>query len=71
MDKITEMLEDFPEDVKFVLTEEYLLFRIITDDYGVDVGEWRPKLWKSIFEDFMEGLEKMGTIVKADKEQSS
>ena len=71
MDKITEMLEDFPEDAKFVVTEEYLLFNIITDDYGIDVGVWRPKLWRSIFMDFMEGLEKMGTIAKADKEQPS
>jgi len=71
MAEVTELLEDFPEDVKFVLSEEYLLFTIITDDYGIDVGVWRPKLWRSIYEDFMEGLEKIGTVVKKDEEQSS
>ena len=60
---IIGMTEDLPEDAKFVITPEYLLYQIISD-YGINTGEWVPKIWEHIFEDFMLGLEKQGIVSK-------
>ena len=60
---IIEMAEDFPEGAKLVITPEYLLYLIISD-YGIDPGEWVPKIWEHIYEDFMAGLEKQGIVSK-------
>ena len=65
---IIGMTEDLPEDAKFVITPEYLLYQIISD-YGINTGEWVPKIWEHIFEDFMDGLEKQGIISKVGKEE--
>lgn len=62
-------MDIFPEDAKFVLTPEFLLYKTISE-YGVDLDEWAPKLWQHIFEDFMSRLERMGYIEKKlDKEE--
>lgn len=65
---IIEMMENFPEDAKFVITPEYLLYQIISD-YGINTGEWVPKIWEHIFEDFMLGLEKQGIIGKVSQKE--
>ncbi len=65
---IIEMMEDFPEDAKFVITPECLLYQIISD-YGIDTGEWVPKIWEHIYEDFMDGLEKQGIVSKVSGEE--
>lgn len=65
---IIEMTEDFPEDAKLAITPEYLLYRIISD-YGIDPGDWIPRIWQHIYEDFMDGLEKQGIISKVGKEE--
>lgn len=61
-------MEEFPEDAKFVITPEYLLYLIISD-YGIDPGEWIPRIWQHIYEDFMDGLEKQGVVSKMDREE--
>ena len=65
---IIGMTEDRPEDVRFAITPEYLLYMIISD-YGIDPGEWVPKIWEHIFEDFMAGLEKQGIVSKVSGEE--
>ena len=60
---IIGMTEDLPEDAKFVITPEFLLYQIVSD-YGIDPGEWIPKIWEHIYEDFMAGLEKQGIVSK-------
>ena len=65
---IIEMMKDLPEGAKFAITPEYLLYRIISD-YGIDPGEWVPKIWQHIYEDFMDGLEKQGIVSKMDREE--
>lgn len=65
---IIETMEDFPEGAKLVITPECLLYRIISD-YGIDPGEWVPKIWEHIFEDFMDGLEKQGIVSKVSGEE--
>lgn len=65
---IIEMTEDSPENAKFVITPEFLLYRIISD-YGIDPGDWIPRIWQHIYEDFMDGLEKQGIISKMDREE--
>ena len=65
---IIEMAEDFPEDAKLVITPEYLLYRIISD-YGINPGEWIPRIWQHIYEDFMNGLEKQGIVSKVSGEE--
>lgn len=60
---VVEIAEDFPEDAKLVITPEWLLYMIISD-YGIDPGEWVPRIWQHIFEDFMSGLEKQGIVSK-------
>lgn len=64
---VTEDMEDFPEDAKFVIAPEFLLYQTIAE-YGVDPGEWVPKIWEHIFEDFMLGLEKQGVVSKVSRE---
>ena len=64
----TEDMEDFPEDARFVITPEFLLYQIISE-YGIDPGEWIPRIWEHIFEDFMAGLEKQGVVSKVDAEE--
>ena len=64
-----EDMEEFPEDAKFVITPEYYLYMTISE-YGIDPGEWIPKIWTHIFEDFMEGLEKMGYVEKNQMKRS-
>lgn len=68
INRVTEDMEDFPEDAKLVITPEYLLYRIISD-YGIDPGEWVPKIWEHIFNDFMLGLEKQGVVSKVSGEE--
>ena len=63
-----EMMEDLPEGAKLVITPEYLLYRIISD-YGIDPGEWVPRIWQHIYEDFMDGLEKQGIVSKTNREE--
>ena len=65
---IIGMTEDFPEDTKFMITPEHLLYLIISD-YGIDPGEWVPKIWEHIFEDFMAGLEKQGIVSKVSEKE--
>ena len=65
---IIEMTEDFPEGAKFVITPECLLYLIISD-YGIDPGEWIPRIWQHIYEDFMDGLEKQGIVSKVSGEE--
>ena len=65
---IIEMTEDFPEGVKFVITPEFLLYQVISD-YGIDPGDWIPRIWQHIYEDFMDGLEKQRIISKMDREE--
>lgn len=50
---------------KFVLAPEFLLYQTISE-YGIDPGEWTPKIWLHIYEDFMDGLEKAGYVRKED-----
>ena len=63
-----EMMEDLPEGAKLAITPEYLLYRIISD-YGIDPGEWIPRIWQHIYEDFMDGLEKQGIVSKMNREE--
>lgn len=63
-----EDMEEFPEDAKFVITPEYFLYMTISE-YGIDPGEWIPKIWTHIFEDFMAGLEKQGIIGKVSQKE--
>lgn len=65
---IIEMMEDLPEGAKLAITPEYLLYRIISD-YGIDPGEWVPRIWQHIYEDFMDGLEKQGIVSKTNREE--
>ena len=65
---IIGMTEDFPDDAKLVITPEYLLYQIISD-YGINPGEWVPKIWEHIFEDFMAGLEEHGIVSKVSGEE--
>ena len=60
--------EDFPDDAKFVITPESLLYLTISD-YGIDPGEWVPKIWQHIYEDFMEGLEKTNVVERINREE--
>ena len=69
MAEVTEMLDDSSEDAKFVISEEYFLWDLIANEYGIDVGIWRPKLWRSVYEDLMTGLERMGFVAKAEKDK--
>lgn len=62
------MVEDFPEDARLAITPEYLLYLIISD-YGINPGEWVPKIWEHIFEDFMLGLEKQGIVSKVSEKE--
>lgn len=50
---------------KFVIAPEFLLYQTISE-YGIDPGEWTPKIWLHIYEDFMDGLEKAGYVRKED-----
>ena len=50
---------------KFVIAPESLLYQTISE-YGIDPGEWTPKIWLHIYEDFMDGLEKAGYVRKED-----
>lgn len=65
---IIGMTEDSPENAKFAIAPEYLLYMIISD-YGIDPGEWVPKIWEHIFEDFMVGLEKQGIVSKVSEKE--
>ena len=65
---IIGMTEDLPEDAKFVITPEFLLYQIVSD-YGIDTGEWIPKIWEHIYEDFMAGLEKQGIVSKVSEKE--
>ena len=64
----TEDMEDFPPDAKLAIIPEYLLYLIISD-YGIDTGEWIPRIWQHIYEDFMDGLEKQGIVSKVSGEE--
>ena len=50
---------------KFVLAPEFLLYQTISE-YGIDPGDWTPRIWLHIYEDFMDGLEKAGYVRKED-----
>ena len=50
---------------RFVITPECLLYQTISE-YGIDPGDWTPKIWLHIYEDFMEDLEKAGYVRKED-----
>lgn len=65
---MTEDMEDFPSDTKLEIAPEYLLYLIISD-YGIDPGEWIPRIWQHIYEDFMDGLEKQGIVSKKVREE--
>lgn len=60
-----EMFDD--EDATYVRTPHSILYDLISDEYGFDVGRWTPKLWEHIFEDFMEELEKAGYVSKKEE----
>ncbi len=53
------------DDANYCLTEHAILYETLKD-YGMDVGEWRNSLWRSIYNDFMNELEKNGYISKCD-----
>ena len=57
--------EMFDDDDKFVMTEPYILYDILTDVF--DVGDWKPGLWQMLYETFMRRLEKAGYIAKRDE----
>lgn len=57
--------ELFDDDDKFVMTEPYILYDILTDVF--DVGDWKPGLWQMLYETFMRRLEKAGYIAKRDE----
>lgn len=48
-----------------MIAPEFLLYQTISE-YGIDPGDWTPKIWLHIYEDFMEGLEKAGYVRKED-----
>lgn len=56
------------DNFQFVITPECLLYQIISE-YGIDPGPWVAKIWRHIYEDFMEGLEKQGIICKESGEE--
>lgn len=56
---------DDEDDGKYVITEHALLYTVLKE-YGIVVGEWYPKMWKHIYEDFMENLLKAGYIKKKE-----
>ena len=60
---VVDEFDDFPENAKFVVTPEFLLYQTISE-YGIDLGPWTAKIWEHIFEDFMKGLEKQGVVEK-------
>jgi len=60
--------EYYVDNAKFVLTPAALLYYTL-EDFGIQVGEFKSKLWESIFNDFMEGLEKSGYVSKIDEDK--
>lgn len=55
---------EFSDDARFRLTPEYILYSLLSDDYRLDVGPWKSKIWGHIFEDFMILLEQSGYVSK-------
>lgn len=49
------------EDATYGLTPHCLLYETLKN-FGIQVGQWYPSLWESIFEKFMENLEASGYV---------
>ena len=61
--------EDFDdENARYVLTPHAILYETLRG-YGIDVGKWYQKLWESIFETFMNDLERSGYVEKKSDEE--
>ena len=61
-----EELED-DENAVYRLTPSYILYDLLSEDAGFDVGGWKPFIWESIYNEFMNRLERAGYISKADE----
>lgn len=59
------MKKNYYDNITYRLTEHAILYETLKD-YGIDVGEWRNSLWRLIYNDFMNGLEKNSYISKSD-----
>ena len=57
-----EDFEDFPEDAKFVLSQEYILYELIRDWRLNPEVEFYGPLYKAAFKDLEERLAKQGWI---------
>ena len=66
-----ELAEEVENDENVVsrLTEAFILYDLLSGDMGLDVGGWKPWLWESICNEFMNRLEKAGYISKTENNE--
>lgn len=61
-------MNEIDDNDRFMIAPEFLLYQTISE-YGIDTGDWTPKIWLHIYEDFMECLEKQGVIGKVNQNE--
>ena len=66
MDNFNDVEKINEEDERYVLTPEYLLYATL-EDFGIKVGYWIPRLWKSIYNSYVEDMCKAGHIEKQNE----
>ncbi len=57
--------DDPNEEERLVVTPHYLLYDTL-DGFGIEVGEWYPMLWESIYNTFMNRMMKSGYAKRTD-----